>query len=262
LLNPIILTQCFCKASILEFSLKNLYENLSKEREHWILLKHYPIHEKENTEEIIKYAKQYGCKIHDSGCDNGAHEGLNQFFDSHPELINRGYIGFDPDTLVQDKGFDQALVDVMNERKDIIILGLSNAGMHPDCAFTAHEHIKNKFNLFLQYKQIIAGHNVIVHPGIDMVNCCMINAEWVLNRKNRFYEYRKYYGGLEHYLWTEMQQDGKTLGYLIDYKERYDGIMEQHKHAEYQQWKQDHLKGFQGSLSEWLISKGKGDLLE
>lgn len=259
--DAILLTQCFCKADILQFSMKNLYEHLGKEREHWIILKDYPINREENQQKILDYAKEYGCKIHDCGADIGATEGLNHFFDNHPELIDRKYIGFDPDTLTSAKGFDIILEEVANAAPNLAIIGLSNAAIHPDVAFCAKEQIAEKFEDLSQYKQVIAGHNVIVHPQIDMVNCCIIDARWVMSLYKRFWEPFKYYGGLEFYLFQEMSKVGKKLGYLIDYKEAYDGLLEQYKDPEYQEWKQAHLSGFPGSLKEWLIKEGKGDML-
>jgi hypothetical protein len=247
--NPILLTQCFCNADILQFSMKNLYEHLELDLEHWILLKHYPINKKENERKILEYAKQYNCKVFDCGSDVGAHVGLNMFFDAHPEYIERRYIGFDPDTLVQTKGFDKALIEVANSDPSITLCGLNGLAI-----WTKKERLR-------QYEGIIAGYNVINHPNIDMCNVSLMDTRWVMKLPKRFWEPFNYYGMLESYLWENMQRDKKRLVYLLDYKEQYDGMLEQHKDPEYQAWKHDHLSGFTGSLEEWLRAKSKEHLI-
>lgn len=249
-IKTIIITQCFAKADILQFSMKNLYEFGSQQwDEHWILLKKYPIHEEENREKILEYAKKYNCKVHDCGDDLGATEGLNHFFAHIPQPKGTRYIGFDPDTLVQSKYFDIVLNQVMDADPSISICAMNNLAI-----WTKKERLR-------PYEGVIAGHNVINHPSVDMYNCCMIDIDWVLSLPKKFWEAFKYYGGIESYFFENMQRDKKRLVYLLDYKEQYDGLLEQYKDPEYQQWKHDHLCGFQGSLREWLISKGKESLL-
>jgi hypothetical protein len=247
--KTIIITQCFCKASILEFSLKNLYEWGSQLwDEHWILLKHYPINKKQNEEEIRAWAAKYNCKIHDCGGDIGAHHGLNHFFDNNPQPKGTRYIGFDPDTLVKTKYFDIVMNQVMDAEPSIAICAMTNLA------------IEMKTERLRPYRKVIGGHNVIVHPNIEMMNCCMIDIDWIL-RNGKFNEPFKYYGCIEGCFLDAMRKENKKLAYLVDYYEAYDGLLEQHKHPEYQQWKHDHLSGFTGSLEEWLRAKGKESLL-
>jgi len=145
-MNTLCITQCFCNADILEHSMSNLYNYSSGNFEHWFLLKHYPINEKENTEKILEYAKKYNAKVFDCGGDIGIHEGLNKFFRENPQPKRSRFFGFDPDTLVQSKNFDIAMNEVMNEASNIGILALSNAGVNYNCGLPIDEVIIRKFN--------------------------------------------------------------------------------------------------------------------
>lgn len=256
--RTLIISQCFCNADILQFSLENLYKYGSGNWEHWILLKHYPINYKENEEKIKAYAKFYNCKIHDCLSDNGAHLGLNHFFQNNKFPKGTRYIGFDPDTLTKSYYFDIVMNQVMDADPTLGILALSNGGVNHNCMYNSE--IEIKFNGLLRHKKVIAGHNVIIHPGVDMMNCCMIDIDWIMSNGG-FHQPRKFYGFIENSLHKIMKRTNRKLGYLIDYLEAYDGRLEAYKHDEYKQWKNEHLGGYDGSLRDWLIREKKEHLL-
>jgi len=99
-----------------------------------------------------------------------------------------------------------------------------------------------------------------MHPSVDMINCCMFDIDLIMDNGG-FSQPLKYYGFIEVRLHEIMRKNNKLLGYLIDFKEAYDGILEQYKHNEYRQWKGEHLGGYQGSLKEWIIKNGKESIL-
>jgi hypothetical protein len=148
--------------------------------------------------------------------------------------------------------------EVMDSDPSIAILAMSNGGMNHNSM--PHPATEKKFNQLMQYNKVIAGHNVIIHPSVDMMNCCMIDIDWVLNGGG-FHQPKKYYGFIEVSLQKLMQQTNRSLGYLVDYLEAYDGRLEAYKHDEYRQWKNAHLSGFNGSLKDWLIQNKKEYML-
>jgi hypothetical protein len=242
-MKTIVITPAFCKSSLLVHSLRNFYDLQTENYEHWILLNHYPVNEEKNTEEIRQIAEQYGCKVFDSEFDRGLHKSVNNFYEHNPQPEGTIQIGFDPDGAIEQlsKGFDKALSETLRE-------GIKSHNM---CLLNLYNY-ERQIQLDRNYPKIIINDNrVLMHPSIGVLNIGAVDLDFV-KQIGGFWEKCEYYGYIELYMWEKMQQFGRTLGYLTEFKERYQAYPEDCIDPEYQQWKQAHITGFEGSFKEWL----------
>lgn len=207
--------------------------------EHYFLDNHYPISRERNAASLKDLCRANNITWVDSGRDIGLHMSLNNWLDVAKPSDDDIMIGFDADSQPLDKGWDQALVDVLTGDSRIAVCGLYGHWF---------DDIKKST---LEAKQV-NNVNYGIHPNTDMYNISGWNIGHV-RKIGGFDQHYKLYGTLEACMWSKWSQLGLKVGYLLDYREtvgEYD--MSKYTDEEYLQWKKVHLKGFQGGLEAWI----------
>ncbi len=246
-----LVTPAFCKWEMLHDCLQWIYQQpLPPGVEHVIIDQHYPINGAYNRAAIKMLAQNYKCTLVDSGEDLGLHRGLNNAVKAlgiKPEDI---LVGCDPDDRPS-PGFIEAIESVMRADPTLAILGLT---------FWVIPWKREKGIPFTD--EVIAGHNVWIHPTVEMWNACGWNMKFI-HSIGGFDQPNAFYGGLEAKLYPRWSEQGLRLGYLPDVRSDAATVNREDKHIldpEYRQWKDAHLAGFERSFEEWLKIHAPGRL--
>jgi hypothetical protein len=237
-----IFTPAFARWTLVEDQLKFLYKDGPLDAEHVLIDQRYPIDGERNHAELKRLAKEYGLTYVDSGEDLGLHRGFNRAYRIVGVKPGDVCLGVDPDDRPA-PGFVSALRDVMLADPSLAILGLS---------FWVIPWKREQGVQFTD--EVIAGHNVWIHPAVEMINVVAWNTRFLediggIDQPNAFY------GGLEAKLYPLWAQRGLRLGYMPDVRsdhvavDRNDGRLFD---PEYRQWKDAHVAGFTGSFEAWL----------
>lgn len=241
-----IFTPAYCKSSMLEGCLKNLYESPTylDGFTHVIIDQHYPVDIDHNRKAIQDLCKQYGCTYIDSGYDRGLHGGINNAMQVLSVKPTDAFIGCDPDDRPS-PGAIQALKRVMEADPSVAVAAL-NFWVIP---------WKMKEHGLVMKEETIGGEHVWIHPGVEMFNVVSFNMKLV-HELGGFHQPNAYYGGIEISLFHEWFKRGMKLVYLRDHNSEHVKVDRDDPSLydkSYGEWKIAHAtKGFKGSFQEWL----------
>lgn len=239
-----IVTLGFANPSVLEDTLRQVRKTRTTDFPHYILNQHYPLpSEAIFTKRLYELAGDYGCIILDAGVNLGLHHGLNYAASQVPDLPFM--IGLDPDTCPITSGWDEALVNVLRENRDIAWTSLINPSSQYDIDNKPHEFIQRN------------GYNLIhIHQAV-INSICAFRMDWV-NSVDGFIEPSEFYGGLEcsmaarlgTYKWV----------FLRDFKEERDPVAQQNSPDQiYGEYKWDHaFKGYPHDFARYIEDRQNG----
>lgn len=257
--RTLIVTPAFCKASMLQDCLENIYQTPLKDVTHYILDNHYPVDEAENRKQIRALADRFGCTYLDSGGDIGLYRSCNAMM-SHAGLSKEDIImGCDPDDRPT-PGWVDAFRSVMLADPSYAIVAATfpfygvpevERANAPSTPF--FDHVRNL------REETVAGIKVMVHPGVEMWKVACTNTRMLMEMGGLPIEPKhQLYGGQECLQFNWWRERGMKLGYVpsitaehvkTDYSpSRFD--------AAYRTWKNAHLGGFSGRFADWLKQHG------
>jgi hypothetical protein len=254
-MKTIVVTQAYCRAELLNHCLNSFYSRRRSDFEHWILIKGYPINQKENDEALVAVSEKYGCKYFFTSEENvGVHQGLNQFLAECPAVQDPGtaLIIFEQDSIVErlSTGFDVALSETLTMSREycpVICLW----GRHID-----EKYFNNK-GLYDEGKRIVAGSTLLLTPStLEVYSVAIYDLDFV-RKIGGFNEPNPFYGYWEWFFAEQLLKYGCRLGFLTEYREAYEDISAM-VDSEYNQFKFDaaHINPrYQGSFRDWLKEK-------
>lgn len=247
-----VFTPAFCKASMLRDCMEHLYATQPMdEYEHIIVDNHYPVQKAINREYIRELCRKYGATYVDSGGDLGLHGGVNYAMRLVGVKSDDFYVGCDPDDRPS-TGALKAIFDVMEADPKVAVCAL-NFFVIP---------WKMKDHGLVMQEEVIAGHNVWVHPGVEMWNVAGFNMPLV-HKLGGFWQPNAFYGGIEVALYHQWSKEGMKLVYLKDFNSEDKPVDRNNPELydqTYGQWKIDHAtKGFKESFEIWLKCQTGGD---
>jgi hypothetical protein len=239
-------TPGYCSAEMFDASRSRAVWTPGLVDEFWLLLNKYPLPSvEENEARLIEVAAKHGYRTFDSGDDLGLQGSLNKFFEANPQPVGTICIGFDADSGTNDVGFDQAICDVIcaDPMLPFVALGIPETA---DPRLTV---------------DIIGGRRVYVHRSMMMFNICGSDLDFIMECGG-FWQPVKYWGGLEGGFYPHMQETGKHIGYLMDFREgRPEDIVAMHD-PRYSTYKWEHFYGrFPGSFAEYLDVLSRPDVM-
>lgn len=205
-----------------------------------ILDQHYPM--QEMTPFWKTWAKSLGGIYLDAGKNLGLHEGLNYMCKALDMKPSDKVIGFDPDTLPQTRGWDDALLKALD---------LPNVGW----ASLWNEHSEGEMRA--------RGYTESTEHGLDLwttkqavVNSiCAWNLEWVYN-VGGFQEPAEFYGGLECCMFPKCVAQGKRWVWLRYFTEgKWGTDLSDPEYTAYK-WAHAH-QGWKGDFAAWLQANSK-----
>jgi hypothetical protein len=246
-MNACLVTPAFCPSEQLHGMLDRLRLLRTSTVPHFILLNHWPFDEAANLDRCKALADEYGCIAYDSGGDLGLTGSLNNWLVNHPSFDMM--IGFDADSNIDRRGFDQAFIDVMAAKPDLGMCAIKN----PIIAGISRHKLSEPMN--------IAGHNLccLLYGQVEMWNVSAYDLNW-LRVAGQFFQTYAYYGGIESGLHGKAMRDGKAFGFLMDWSELWQPIPQGEEVARqlalYQVWKREHIAGDGSSLKDWLRVRG------
>lgn len=243
-----LVTPSFCKAALLDDYLKHIYLTPPKtEFTHVIIDNHYPVDKEQNKKKLKELAREYNCLYVDSGQDLGLHRGLNNAMLRASIRPGDILIGCDPD--------DRPSPDFLDIMKEVM---LADPKLAVCCL--SFSVIFDRIKQGVTFKKMeIAGHDLRVHPGVEMWNIAGFNTH-LLGRIGGFSQPNNFYGGIEIDLYKAWTKRDMYYGYL--YNVISDALpMDRTNRVffdpEYRQWKTDHVNGYKKSFELWLKERGK-----
>jgi hypothetical protein len=230
----IIVTPAFCNWKTL-FKHFELIPKTEVIDEQWVLLNHYP--QEDNTYHLARICKENNINYFDNEFDRGLHGSLNNFFVNNPQPSRTFMIQIDPD-IIPPKGFDKAMLEVMEEDNNIAIISLHNC-------FTKQvlgERIKN-----------IAGHQILYPKEARAMSIYGIDLDFIISAGG-FNAKCKYWGSLELDFQTKTEQAKKKIAFILDVKEEPNQELRMFIDNSYINYKFEHGVNFnfEGSYEEYL----------
>ena len=246
-----IITLGFCNARTLKAGLTRLDETSTYkgEVERIFLDQYYPVNRKENFWELQSICKAHGFKFYDSGYDRGLHNGFNYVASLLPLGDEDLILLYDPDSWVDNAGFDSAMVEVLNEDKELEYI----SSWHWPIEQTHGKRVPGAF------RTTSSGLKYFV-PDIqsqwEMVSLGMYRWSFI-KEIGGMKQPRAYYGFLEEHFVKSLNLRRKRMGFLKGFDNE-----NPHKSSlidpEYEQYKLAHSnQSFPGSFQEFLTFIGK-----
>lgn len=241
-MNTYLITPAFCKSKMLKQCLEHIYKTPPNVHQHVIIDNRYPVNKEQNRKDIQDLCEEYDCTYIDSGKDLGLHQGINNAANILGIQPTDYVIGHDPDDRAS-PCFVDAITAVMAEAPELAILAP---------AFWVIDWRKSQGVPF--EVKTVAGHEIWIHPTIEMWNVAGWNWKFV-HQMGGLHQPNEYYGGLEASIYPHMKKAGLRLAYMPHVRSdavQLDRTDETLFDPEYRQWKDAHLAGFKGSFEEWL----------
>lgn len=209
---------------------------------HVIIDDNYPIKKGSVNHRVEYMAKKYGCIYLNSGKNLGLHKALNFGIREVGVDPDDFYINCDADDRPQPGMFD-AMYDVMKVDLTLAVLGCQFSNINPKLKALPTEQA--------------GGHEIIIHPSVDMWNVSAINMRFI-KAIGGFDEPYPFYGGIESYLYSKYNQMGMRLGYLKGFSSQYANVDNKLIDPEFTEYKQAHVAGpvsYAGSFESFLKEK-------
>lgn len=235
-----VFTPAFCSARMMLDFLDYLHPLVpASQYTHVIVDDNYPINKEKNSENIRGLSREYNCIYLNSGKNLGLHHCLNWAMKEVGVKETDFYINCDADDRPQEGTFN-AMRHVMNADPTLAVLG---------CSF---KKIQNKLDCLKT--ETIAGHEVFIHPTVEMWNVSAINLKFLASIGG-FNEPYDFYGGLESYFYSKYRYTDMRIGYLKHYTSdvpSFDLSLMDPRFIEYKNAHVSLTNPFKGSFEDYL----------
>lgn len=216
--------------------------NVALENKLVILNQHYPLNYDENQVVLKELAKQHNATLLDAGKNLGLHDGFNFVVDKIKPNDNDILIGYDPDSLPLQYGWDMALVRAIDGDPTgrAIWSSLMNPRSKRDIMERGYEKRKSD------------GYIEIWETKLPVTNSiCAFKAGW-LKSIGGLQEHSKYYGHLESCMYEKIDKKKNGWVFLPGWTES-DCLRDMHdRDYVIYKWCHSHLKSWDGDFKSWL----------
>ncbi len=210
----------------------------------YILNNHYPLNYRENQTVLKELARHHGATLLDAGQNLGLHDGFNYVVDKIKPDENDILIGYDPDSLPLQYGWDMALVRAIHGDSlgRAVWSSLMNPRSKKDITERGYESRKAD------------GYIEIWETKLPVTNSiCAFKAGW-LKSVGGLQESSKYYGHLESCMYEKMDRKKHGWVFLPGWTES-DALRDMHdRDYVLYKWAHSHLKTWEGDFSSWLAA--------
>jgi hypothetical protein len=213
---------------------------------HVMAIQYYPLPKRnQHRLELIELAREFRMEIFDQGFNAGYHETQNAIIDKYCDQPGDILLNYDPDSMAMDQDWIRGLRMGFESDPSLAVLGLVNPCIERELAergFTS--------NTFLN------GLEIKYPKTAGVLSLAAWSADFV-KRVGGLQEPRSLYGGIEAAMWPIIKKNGRSWGYLPQYRESTD--LSKEADPEYTEWKlqHGHLDIFKGDFDSFLRKMGK-----
>lgn len=238
------IVMAFMDSDIINKSLMAFHEtkNIDLPVKVYILNNHYPLNYEINQIKLKEIAKRYGAKLLDPGKNLGLHNGFNFCVDQIKPDDNDILIGYDPDSLPLQYGWDMALVRAIlgDPAKRAVWSSLMNPRSLKDISDRGYD------------KRKADGYIEIWETKLPVTNSiCAFHAGW-LKSVGGLQEHSNFYGHLESCMYEKLDRKKQGWVFLPGWTES-DCLRDSHdRDYVIYKWCHSHLKSWDGDFKSWL----------
>lgn len=232
---------CYNQPDVIYNSVRRYYETTTQPTRHILFDAQWPL-ERTKMDNVLKTLHaDYGCEIHNIGQNMGLARNFNHCLSlidlDSTELV----VAYDPDSWPMERGWDQAMLDVIRSRANAAWISLW------------HPHAQREL---LGENRGAAEGNLVWATSAVMNSVSGFRPSW-LKACGGLYEINPFYGGVESNTWDRLAEHGMRWVFLRDYTEVFWPKPEL-LNSEYRDYKFQTTHGGkkQVEFSEWLRAKG------